>query len=445
MRVIRDMRERRLRKDFPELERLYSEYYRPETVREIQLARFNVIWQQVSQSSPYYGALKKESNLPRRFGHWDEFCSALPVLDRTELKENLEKISLAGEVPDYWRTTGGTSAEPLQLAAWREEDRHTARNTWLARDWFGATAKDRLFLLWGHSHLLGEGFSGRLNAAIRGIKDRCVGYSRFSAYDLSEESLRAAGSKILRIRPGYVLGYSSALHRLAYFNQDRSSKFRQAGLKVAIATGESFPSRDSAKLIARVLGCPVAMEYGAVETGTIAHQRPRGEFQVFWGSYYVEGLPTAGHPNTHEIVVTALYPRLTPLIRYRIGDLVAGDSNEARINQNFERVIGRANDGIVVGTDGFVHSEAFSHVMRDIDKVHGFQVVQGVDRDIAINYISDEALPLDTTRLIRRRLCKVDDRLDSVCINRVPEIGATVSGKSKRIVSYVGRTGSDAS
>jgi phenylacetate-coenzyme A ligase PaaK-like adenylate-forming protein len=284
-----------------------------------------------------------------------------------------------------------------------------------------------------------------VNATKRRLKDSCIGYLRFSAYDLSEKKLREAGRKILQLRPGYVLGYATALHRLAHFNRDREPEFRKLNLKVAIATGESFHSPDSSRLISDVLGCPVAMEYGSVETGTIAHQRPTGEFQVFWGSYYLEGVPSREYPEAQEVVITALYPRLTPLIRYRIGDLVYSGSSALGVSERFDKVIGRANDGIVVGTDGFVHSEAFTHVMRDIGEIHAFQVVQGENRDITINYTSGENLPLDTTRLIHQRLFKVDRRLNSVRINRVTEIGATIAGKSKRIISCVSDQGDDAS
>jgi phenylacetate-coenzyme A ligase PaaK-like adenylate-forming protein len=364
-------------------------------------------------------------------------------MDRATLRRKVSSVALAHERPDYWRTTGGTTAEPLQLPAWRSEDRLTAPNTWFARNWFNVNVDDKLFLLWGHSHLLGTGITGRLNAVRRHLKDACLGYRRFSAYDLSESSLRSAGKKLLQFRPRYVLGYSAALHRLAAFNEDKRAQFRNLDLKVAIVTGESFPSPDSATRIAEVLGCPVAMEYGAVETGTIAHQRPSGEFHVFWGSYYVEGLPSTQYPDFHEIVVTALYPRLTPLIRYRIGDLISIGANSPGICVTFNRVIGRANDGIQIGADGFIHSEAFSHVMRDFDAIHGFQVVQGESTEITINYTSDSTLPEHKTRLIHQRLCRIDDRLRTVKIKRIPNIEATISGKSKRIVSYIANSTDD--
>jgi len=440
MRLIRAMRDRRIRGSFKSMEELYRDSHPSGDVRRLQLERFNDLWQRVSEDSPFYAALTRESNLPRRFDSWEEFSNSIPTTSRSDLKVNVDRIALAHARPDYWRISGGTSAEPLRLPAWRHEDWSTAHNTWYARNWYGAGAADRLALLWGHSHLLGDGLSGRIGAAERRLKDFSLGYLRISAYDLSEEKLREAGQRLLHFRPGYVLGYATALHRFAVFNEDRRSELRNLNLKVVIATGESFPSEESARLISAVFGCPVAMEYGAVETGAVAHQRPSGEFQVFWGSYYIEGLSSAEFPDSSELVVTALYPRLTPLIRYRIGDLVSGSIRNRDIGMSFDRVIGRCNDGIHLGETGFVHSESFSHVLRDIVEVDAFQVVQNAARDITIAYVSKHPLPERTENLLRTRLRKVDPRLCDTSFEQVSNLSRTVAGKTRRIISKVSTT-----
>lgn len=445
MRLIRSLRHRRIRAGFAPLGALYSGDDDAHAVRVLQLRRLNRVWRDISRRSPYYAARVTGGELPTQFESLAQFQREMPVSDRRSVKTHVAEMVLDGAHPDYMRITGGTTAEPLRLPAWRAEDRHTGANAWLARSWFGAGADDRLALLWGHSHLFGQGVRGRLNGTLRRLKDWGFGYSRFSAYDLGEETLRDVGRRILALRPDYLLGYAGALHRLALVNRDRRGAFSRLGLKVAIATGESFPAPDGCRVVAEVLGCPVAMEYGAVETGIIAHQRPSGEYQVFWASHLVEGLPSPNLPGARELLVTALYPRATPLIRYRIGDLVAASAGSSGIALRFDRVVGRSNDGIRVGSKDFVHSETFTHVLRDIDPIQSFQVVQDSDRAITINYTSNEQLPLDTTMLIRRRLGRVDGRLEGVCINRVPRIDPTIAGKSKRVVSAAGPGSEDAS
>jgi len=418
---------------------LYSENRSPDAIQQIQLDRFNKQWESISRTSPYYANARRSLGLPDQFATWADFSRDMPKMTRGDLKANVSRIALAKARPDYWRMTGGSSAEPIQLPAWRSEDVITAINTWFARSWFDVDSADRLFLLWGHSHLLGHGLHGWVNAAKRQLKDRCLGYFRSSAYDLSDEALREAGETILRVRPRYVLGYASALHRLASFNSSIRDRLRRLRLKVVIATGESFPSPESAELISDIFGCPVAMEYGAVETGTIAHQAKSGRYQVFWGTYYVEGLPSTEHPGATELAITALYPRLTPLIRYRIGDLAINNSDDVSINRGFDRVFGRCNDGIALGKSGFVHSESFSHVLRDVPEIDAFQVVQSESQAITVTYLAKSDLPEHTIRMLRDRLRRVDPRLQDASFSKVPHLSSTVAGKSKRIVSRAQR------
>ena len=147
MRWARLLRARRHRTAFSKLAALYSQPHGSDAVLHHQLALFNDLWQTISRRSRFYLRLKESLALPERFESWEEFVRVVPLLGRTDLKRNLDEISFHDENPDYWRITGGSSAEPIGLPAWRSEDKVTSRNTWLARDWFDVDASDRLFLL----------------------------------------------------------------------------------------------------------------------------------------------------------------------------------------------------------------------------------------------------------------------------------------------------------
>jgi hypothetical protein len=56
---------------------------------------------------------------------------------------------------------------------------------------------------------------------------------------------------------------------------------RGLGLRPVVGTAESFLAPESADLIEGLFGCPVGMEYRAVETGVLAHTHPDGGFRFF--------------------------------------------------------------------------------------------------------------------------------------------------------------------
>jgi phenylacetate-coenzyme A ligase PaaK-like adenylate-forming protein len=78
-------------------------------------------------------------------------------------------------------------------------------------------------------------------------------------------------------------------------------------LKGVIAAAEGFSAVRNKMIIEEAFGCQVFMEYGSMETGSIAQEISEGEYHVAWNNYFLEAVPT--NDGDHKILVTALYPR----------------------------------------------------------------------------------------------------------------------------------------
>jgi phenylacetate-coenzyme A ligase PaaK-like adenylate-forming protein len=436
MNVIGALRAYRLRPLVRDQEEFYSRNWMAEEIRTWQLEQFNEQWQSIRQNVPYFARLSREQDLPPQFESWIHIQDALPVIDRETVQQHGEALASTTRSPDFQRITGGSTAEPIQIPAWSSERRYERQNFWYARRWYDISPADRLFLIWGHSHIFGEGFRGWWNKVKRQIKDRLLGYYRANAYDLSDDALRRAGRELIQTRPDYVLGYSSALDQLAQVNEDRRNEFRRLDLKAVIATAESFPRPDSEELIGDVFGAPVAMEYGTVETGPIAYQAPNGDFQVFWRHYKIEGKQTEPLDGAYEIYVTSLYPRCFPLVRYRVGDMVRQNPNASDFDQTLSSIIGRCNDYIELSGGRCIHSETFTHVIKEIENIQAYQVRQKEDGEVKMCYVNGEEgqLGAQEEEKIRRRLSRIDPELGRIKISAVNELDQTPAGKTKRIV-----------
>ena len=360
-------------------------------------------------------------------------------MTRGEIKRSPDQFIDLSRRPDSWRTTGGSTAEPLRVPVWHSEVEVARQNIWSARSWFGVQPSDRLFLIWGHSHMLGSGLKGWLNARLRNVKDGLLGYYRYPAYNLGTRALTDCAQTLLKFKPDYLLGYSVALDRFVRVNRDKADQFHRLGLKLAIATAESLPSPASRELIEEVLGCPLAMEYGAVETGPLAHQGPGGRYRVFWADYMFEGAESKSAPGCYEILVTSLHRRSMPLVRYRIGDVISEDPDSKDFNQEFERVVGRCNDFVLLKDDSPLHSEAFSHAVKDNKSILGYQVVQSENGIIQLNYTSDQPLEEREIAKLRERLGKISPELIGIAIERAGWLEQTIAGKTIAIVRGTGR------
>jgi phenylacetate-CoA ligase len=398
-----------------------------------QLRLLNQEWRRVVLDVPYYASLRADRGLSDRFESFEEFVTSVPATTRALVqKDGLSRTSVSRH-PDLMRMTGGSTAEPIQIPGWKSEGANTWADTWWGRSWYGVTPASRLFLLWGHSHLLGVGARGWLRARKRELSDWLLGYHRFSAYDLRPEKLRRAARILIRFRPDYMIGYSVALDLFARANLDLRTELRAVGLKTVVATAESFPSPESSALLGELFDCPVAMEYGATETGLVAHTNPSGIYRVFWRSYFVEAELDGA---ARRVRVTSLYPRCFPLVRYEIGDEVAVSEPAPRTAlglTTFERVIGRCNDYVVLSDGATIHSEVFSHALRPCSEIHGFQVVQS-EKHLRIRFTSIGELPEEREREILARLAKAHPDLALATLERVATLEQTIAGKTRMVV-----------
>lgn len=399
----------------------------------IQLEALNREWARVLGDVPYHAAVRRRLDLPDTFRSLAEFVERVPRTTRDDVQRHGHEMASRSRPADLFQMTGGSTAQPARLPAWRSEGKRAAADLWLGRSWYGVRPDSRLFQIWGHSHLLGSGLQGRVNAVKRRVKDAALGYRRFSAYDLRSEALRQAGQELLTFAPEYVLGYSVALDLLAQANEDRTARFRSLGLEVAIATAEAFPDSGARERVARVLGCPVAMEYGAVECGVLAHEHPEGGYRAFWRSFLLEAERSGeGH---HLLRVTTLTPRCFPLVRYELGDEIEPEDprqdHEWAIAR-FRRVIGRSNDYLPI--DGsLIHSEAFAHAVRPCPLVRGFQVVKRGNA-LRIRYTAEADLDPRSTEEIKERLRRIHPSLGGAILERVGRLPQTVAGKTRMVI-----------
>jgi len=395
-----------------------------------QLARFNTCWEQMQRFVPYYARLVEQKKAPRQFDTWEQFLETLPVADRRFVYENLSDLSDCTRPPDTFRTTGGSTAEPVSLPSWCSETGETERNEWIGRSWYDIGPEDASFRLWGHSHLLGKGMRGWLNARKREIKDLILEIERISAYDLSDHALLHAFAQLQASRATYMLGYSAALDRFARVVSAKGLE-NQTQLKAVIATSESFPQTDSRQVIKEAFNAPVALEYGSVETGVIAHTRKDEGYHVFWLSYFIEATEPAPQGG-YKVRVTSLYPRCFPLVRYDLGDALALDAPCLGV-RSFPEVMGRTNMFLEPVPGEHIHPEALSHAVKGIGAVTGYQMIQEGEAFTLLLTASAIVTPRQTEE-IRERLAKVSPHLRATEIRVADRLQQTRAGKTPMII-----------
>ena len=349
----------------------------PEEVSRVQLQKVKNIWKDATSHVPYYRKLVDEGRAPSEFYSLPEFFESVPVLTRDQIQATPNLFIRDGRPPDRAAMTAGSTGNPIHFGVNNTESEQAGADLFVGRIANGLEPGDRIFLLWGHSHLLGTGLNGKGKHVVRKIKDRLMGYCRVDAYHLDPTSARGHLHSLLRFAPQVVIGYSSALDMLVQYNRELAPQVKRLGIKFVVGTAENLPRPDSRAAVEEFFGCPFVMEYGGVEFGAVAHNLPNASYNVYWWNCILETLPNAGTaaPTSQPIAVTGLYQRYFPIIRYRNDDEIKGP-RRLRDGQvlSFSEVCGRHNDSIKLNDGSAIHSVGLFHCIHQEPQVLNIQL-----------------------------------------------------------------------
>jgi len=380
---------------------------------------------------PYYRQMVQSGQASEHLRSWEDF-SHIPVTDRSTLQlRQKEFCRLSGPAHDF-RMTGGSTGVPVRLGVWRSEAKFHRVAKLILWQRAGYRPSDKLFLIWGHSHLLGTGLRGRMNHVIRKLKDSLLGYKRVDAYSLSPRRCETIARQLLRFRPLGLIGYASALDYFVRATEPFHEAFGKLGLHFVMPAAEMLPRPDSRQLLERVFRCGSIEEFAGVEFGQVAMREQNSGFQVFHDLNYVEALPGA-QPGLARVVLTALYDRYVPLIRYAPGDEISGPQSLSNGHvAAFTRVEGRINDSVHLPDGTAIHTVSMLHCIHQEPSVLNIQLVLE-DAGPRLRLVVGVGYDAQCEQRIRHRLADVSPGLSRIPIDQVPDVATTVAGKRRWI------------
>jgi phenylacetate-coenzyme A ligase PaaK-like adenylate-forming protein len=361
----------------------YAAMQDSERIAEIQLTRFNAHWGKAWKNVPFYRRWRELHRLPERIDRLHDLHE-FPVLTKSAISDERELIANS---PGNERSTltGGTSGISTAFPMGRQDADAAWINTHVGREWNGIEPNDRLFMIWGHSHLFG-GRGAVWKQLKRKVKDSLNNIYRVSAYSLDDAQLDEIASRIIRLRPKYVIGYGSCLMRLCNYLDVRRRGLRDAKVTRVVNTSETLDAGD-ALLVSSVFGCPVINEYGMAEAGVIGYSC--GELypiRVLWSDYLVQ-------TSSRRLMLTTLGQRCFPLINYDTEDLCGDLTPDTGALLSLSNLLGKARDVFeIMDMRGSAHEVSvvlFDHILKQIGELRSLHYDLDPDGTVQISYTTD--------------------------------------------------------
>ncbi|OAB80214.1 phenylacetate--CoA ligase family protein [Cochleicola gelatinilyticus] len=403
-----------------------SEY--PDYVEKL---RMDIVDYHLRENSFYKGFLNA-----RKISHWED----VPVMTKADLQVPLKKRLSNGfnTKNSYVNKTSGSSGHPFVFA----KDFFSHALSW-------AEFIDRY--QWFDIHM-----EASLQARFYGIpldflgyqkerlKDRLSGRYRFPIFDLSEEKMEVFLQTFRRKKFKYINGYTSSIVLFAKFLKKKGIRLKDVcpTLQLCIVTSEMLFEKDKI-LLENTLGVPIVNEYGASELGLIAFTNKQNEFIVNSETLFVEILDDNNRPVPYEtpgrIVITSLYNKAHPLIRYDIGDTGVFALESTLKKPILKQLVGRTNDVARLPNGKIVPGLTFYYVTKSVIEDDGnvkeFVVEQKSLHAFTIVYVATEKLTEKAEKEIERALQKYVGQDLDLSFKRKRILDRSNRGKLKQFIS----------
>ena len=413
-----------------ELER--SQWLSANRVQELQFDRLKSHLEFAYQHVPYYRRLFDDQDIrPDRIKDFTDF-RRIPFLTRESLRDNFEDLRARVSIRGVQKlSTGGSTGSPVAVLVDPMRNSFVDAARLRSHRWFDADMGVREIVLWGSPIEITR------QDYIRYARDRLLNSRLLSAFNMGEAKLAIYSDIILRYQPVKMYGYASALYLLARYFQENKRKPPRS-LKVVFATAE--PLFDfQRKAIEDVFDVRVAVEYGARDAGLMANECPNGGLHIPAEGMVVEVERSDADVNG-EIVVTNLYSRAMPIIRYRTGDVGELESESCPCGRGLpllKKVEGRQTDFIVTPDGRTVHALAVIYVLRECSEIEEFQVVQKSIDKLTATVVPRTELQASIREKIVRDLQRVLGDGMKVELVTSSSIPTAPSGKFRYVVSQV--------
>lgn len=332
----------------------------------------------------------------QHYAKWEE----LPIMQKQHFQKPLkDRISDGYPTNDlYINKTSGSGGYPMVFAKDKFCHALVWANTIRRFGWYGIDFNSSY-----QARFYGRpvGFFAEMKLRFKDIIARRY---RFSIFDLSDKGLAKIVNKFAHKKFDYINGYTSSIVLLAKYLQKNNLVLKDIcpTLKVCVVTSEMLFDDDK-QLLQKQLGIPIINEYGASELEIIGFQNPKGQWAVNAETLFVEILDEDYRPvpNGHQgrIVVTALYNKAHPFIRYDVGDYGILDESSTMKNPVLKQLIGRTNDYALLPSGkkpaGMTFYSITKKLFGDDGNVKEFVIAQSAPDTFHIDYTSDAEIPID--------------------------------------------------
>lgn len=421
-----------------------TEDWTPQERSEWRLKRLGDIIEHCWDYVPFYRELWSDHGVKiRRPGNINEL-EAFPVVHRDMFREHRDRIIADNlkSIPHKDDATGGTTGSPLK---YKHDLALHAFRYGFGYMWFHFTGYkygDDICVIAGGSVIPGQ---STLKNSVRNWLERKHGVS---CVGMNEDVAKKCSDMIQRHQPVIIEGYPSMIAEFCNFLKERSFSFKN--LKAVITTAEMLYPHYRSR-IEETLGVPVFDHYGCNDGGLVSFECERHRGFHYNDLESIIEVTSADDVGVGHAVITNLWNRSMPFIRYENGDQIALEPDQCpcgRIYPLVRSVYGRTGDILRFANGKSLGAPGLTLIFKRFP-IDGWQVVQTGLSSIEIRIKAKQKLNENDEQYIHQvihqhlspevdiRICYVNEfattrhgKLKPVFVEMSPDHSATPEGNN---------------
>jgi phenylacetate-CoA ligase len=382
---------------------------------------------------PYYRDLLKDfpSDFPVSF----EDYRFLPPLEKDVIRHTPEKLisDLFSQKQLHISSTGGSTGQPIFVYRSIEEVvfSEVPYQTFLLN--IGGERGQRIGTLYGGSLDVNETFSIKKN-----LRNYLLNISEHGCFRLNEKYLLSVHADFEKFQPDIIFAYAGAIDLLSKTLEKHGIK--PSYPKYSILTAGERLDKKQEKHIENVFKKPIAQQYGSRDVLCMAYKKDgESHYKINNWNYLLEPEKEPDRNGISPILVTMLFSRAMPLLRYSIDDLgrFPSDWKSAVPSLYLKDVIGRSVDFIYLPNQKQIHGIEFPRIFRDYD-ILLFQVTQQENSDVEIKILPGTAFSDENKKSCEKILKEnlVGVHIEIVYVKSPEEIEKTPQNKLRPVISH---------
>lgn len=264
--------------------------------------------------------------------------------------------------------------------------------------------------------------------------------------NLDEQAANAFIKNLTSDKKGKVLlGITSSFSALMEYSEMK--KYRDWNIKAIFTQSEELPVKVKKKM-QKIFNCTIMARYSNQENGMIGQQPSTGEdyFELNLGSYFIEFLKLDSDEPADEmeearIVITDLFNKAVPMIRYDTGDvgifsnIVSKTGKKQKILHSIQ---GRKTDYLYTNQMKKISPAHISPIIGNYDCIKQFQLIQNDYDKVTLKLVYRESIKKDEIEeQLTKSMKQIFGEETNLKIKNLENIPIEVSGKRKYIISRI--------